>query len=92
MNALDQMHSRNGYIVVVTNCQERIDHTHKEKLAKNPNADHHAKYNYLIQVPHLKHMSHLLSIIPMQILVEKISELKGINPDAPRNLAKTVTV
>lgn len=28
----------------------------------------------------------------MQILVEKIAKLKGINPDMPRNLAKTVTV
>jgi glucosamine 6-phosphate synthetase-like amidotransferase/phosphosugar isomerase protein len=28
----------------------------------------------------------------MQILVEKIAKLKQINPDMPRNLAKTVTV
>lgn len=45
-----------------------------------------------MQVPKMKHFSNLLSLIPMQILVEKISELKGINPDMPRNLAKTVTV
>ena len=45
-----------------------------------------------INIPHLKHCSHLLSLIPMQLLVEKIAELKEINPDMPRNLAKTVTV
>lgn len=45
-----------------------------------------------IQVPPLKYFSNILTLIPMQILVEKISELKGINPDMPRNLAKTVTV
>jgi len=28
----------------------------------------------------------------MQILVKKIAAIKGINPDMPRNLAKTVTV
>lgn len=37
-------------------------------------------------------VNHLVSIIPMQILVEKIAKLKQINPDMPRNLAKTVTV
>lgn len=46
----------------------------------------------MIDIPQLKHLSYLLSLIPMQILVEKIAELKGINPDMPRNLAKTVTV
>lgn len=45
-----------------------------------------------IQLPKLKHFSNILSLIPMQILVQKISELKNINPDMPRNLAKTVTV
>jgi glucosamine 6-phosphate synthetase-like amidotransferase/phosphosugar isomerase protein len=37
-------------------------------------------------------VSHLMAVIPMQILVEKIAKLKHINPDMPRNLAKTVTV
>lgn len=90
MNALDQMHSRNAYVVVVTNCEEKIDKSYNEQLQKNPDAV--KKYHFLLSVPHLNHMSHLLSIIPMQILVERIGELKGINPDAPRNLAKTVTV
>jgi glucosamine--fructose-6-phosphate aminotransferase (isomerizing) len=31
-------------------------------------------------------------IIPMQYLAYKVSISKGINPDKPRNLAKSVTV
>ena len=45
-----------------------------------------------IQLPKMKYFSNILSLIPMQILVEKICLLKKINPDMPRNLAKTVTV
>ena len=32
------------------------------------------------------------SIVPMQYLAYKVSVLKEINPDQPRNLAKSVTV
>ena len=46
----------------------------------------------MIDIKGLKHLSHLLSLVPMQIMVEEISKLKNINPDMPRNLAKTVTV
>lgn len=34
----------------------------------------------------------ILAIIPMQFLAYKVSVSKGINPDRPRNLAKSVTV
>jgi len=34
----------------------------------------------------------ILMIIPMQYLAYKVSISKGINPDKPRNLAKSVTV
>jgi len=40
----------------------------------------------------MKYMSHLLSIVIIQLFVEKMSVLKKIDPDHPRNLAKTVTV
>ena len=90
MNALDQMHSRKAYVIVITNCQDKIEESYKKSLEKDPKAE--KKYHFMITVPQIKHMSHLLSIIPIQILVEKISKIKGINPDMPRNLAKTVTV
>lgn len=34
----------------------------------------------------------ILSIVPMQYMAYKVSISKGINPDKPRNLAKSVTV
>jgi len=37
-------------------------------------------------------MSALLSIIPIQLFVEQMAIIKEINPDYPRNLAKSVTV
>jgi glucosamine 6-phosphate synthetase-like amidotransferase/phosphosugar isomerase protein len=46
----------------------------------------------MFTVPHVKHISHLLCMIPIQLFVEKMSLLKGIDPDHPRNLAKSVTV
>ena len=39
-----------------------------------------------------KYLMPILSIVPMQYLAYKVSVLKEINPDQPRNLAKSVTV
>lgn len=53
------------------------------------------KYHFILNVPHVPHISHLLAIVPIQLFVEKMCELrgeKGIDPDHPRNLAKSVTV
>lgn len=94
MNALDQMHSRKAFIVVVTDCKNRMDAAFEEEAKKaNKNINEISKkYDFMIEIPKLPMISHLISIIPMQILVEKIAKLKQINPDMPRNLAKTVTV
>lgn len=50
------------------------------------------KYHFILTIPHLLHVSHLLCIVPIQLFVEKMSTLKDIDPDHPRNLAKSVTV
>jgi glutamine---fructose-6-phosphate transaminase (isomerizing) len=34
----------------------------------------------------------LVNIIPIQLLAYYLGVLRGINPDMPRNLAKSVTV
>ena len=34
----------------------------------------------------------LLDVVPLQLLAHRIAQLRGRNPDRPRNLAKTVTV
>ena len=45
-----------------------------------------------ILIPTNKSFQELLSVIPLQILTLQIANLKKINPDKPRNLAKVVTV
>ncbi len=37
-------------------------------------------------------LSPLVYIIPMQLLAYKLAVMKGLDPDMPRNLAKSVTV
>ena len=128
-NALDQMHSRNAYVVVITDCieklqqnfeQEKIKYNEwKDKLTReyenksnelkgnleewkkfeeahkkelNGRREPEIKYDFVLTLPHLKYMSALLSIIPIQLFVEQMAILKGIDPDYPRNLAKSVTV
>lgn len=50
-------------------------------------------FEYVIKIPESCLLTFpILSIIPLQIIAYKLSILKGINPDFPRNLAKSVTV
>ena len=39
-----------------------------------------------------EYLAQIEAIIPMQYLAYKVSVLRNINPDQPRNLAKSVTV
>jgi glucosamine--fructose-6-phosphate aminotransferase (isomerizing) len=48
--------------------------------------------DHFIEVPRLRILSSLLCLIPLQLLANEISVCLDINPDKPRNLAKTVTV
>lgn len=45
-----------------------------------------------IQIPRDKDMSFMLNIIPMQLLGYYVALAKHLDPDMPRNLAKSVTV
>ena len=38
------------------------------------------------------HLAPILTVVPLQLLAYYIAEIKGLNVDQPRNLAKTVTV
>lgn len=75
--SLDQVSAREAYTIVVTDCYERLDKS---------------KIDYVLEVQNANHLTVILSIIPIQLICLRIAELKGINPDKPRNLAKTVTV
>jgi glucosamine--fructose-6-phosphate aminotransferase (isomerizing) len=49
-------------------------------------------FDYWIRVPDAGNASPIVNIIPVQILGYHLAVLRGINPDYPRNLAKSVTV
>ncbi len=49
--------------------------------------------DYKIIVPHtLKELSPIINVIPLQFLAYFVADLKGLDVDKPRNLAKSVTV
>ncbi|KAH7815266.1 Glutamine-fructose-6-phosphate transaminase [Monocercomonoides exilis] len=49
--------------------------------------------DYVVRVPHISEaMSPMLMVVPLQLIAYKVAVAKGLNPDRPRNLAKSVTV
>jgi len=46
----------------------------------------------IIRIPNCGLLTGLLAVIPLQLIAYELSILKKINPDKPKNLAKTVTV
>lgn len=49
-------------------------------------------FDYFIKVADIPELSPIINIIPMQILAYNLALEKGLDPDKPRNLAKSVTV
>ena len=51
-------------------------------------------YDYWIEIPHLKEEAYypIVEVIPLQILAYQMALAKNVDPDYPRNLAKSVTV
>lgn len=49
-------------------------------------------FDYWIRVPDAGEASPIVNIIPVQVLAYHLAVARGINPDYPRNLAKSVTV
>lgn len=75
-NSASESKSRGGKLVIFTN----------ENDVKNDD-------NFTIKIDiENELLSPVLSIIPAQYLAYKVSILKGLDPDKPRNLAKSVTV
>jgi len=77
INAYYEIKSRGSPVLLITN---KIENIHSEEKTK------------IIKVPSLDHLSWILALFPIQILAYKLSILKGINPDKPKNLAKVVSV
>lgn len=74
----------------VLNCYEEVA-SRKSRIIFITNNTNMQKEN-TIYIPYNESFSSLLSIIPLQLIAYKISVLRGINPDKPKNLAKVVTV
>jgi glucosamine--fructose-6-phosphate aminotransferase (isomerizing) len=58
-----------------------------------PNGLEHSCVQHLLTVPETDvFLQPILSLIPMQLFAYEVAIERGINPDKPRNLAKSVTV
>ncbi|CAK91231.1 unnamed protein product (macronuclear) [Paramecium tetraurelia] len=78
--SLSEVHSRNARTIVITDSAQSLSNTMN-------------KIDHLIQIPKIgEQLNWLLSVIVFQLLSLEICYLQGIDPDKPRNLAKTVTV
>lgn len=54
--------------------------------------DSSCNYENKLLIPYNNTFGSLLSIIPIQLIAYYLSIKKGINPDYPKNLAKSVVV
>ncbi|RAP52811.1 MAG: hypothetical protein BZ137_08155, partial [Methanosphaera sp. rholeuAM130] len=75
---LQEIISRGADLIVLGSKDDKKIDSIEDKLLFNPEID--------------EILSPLLYIIDLQLLAYHISVLKGIDPDKPKNLAKSVTV
>ena len=72
------MHSRKARLITITNEGNKD----LEKISES-----------VIYLPStLQDLQPLLTVIPLQLLAYYVADLKGVDVDQPRNLAKSVTV
>ena len=105
--ALPSGELKHGYLALVEGGTQIINFaTQKSLIAKNINAGLEAESRggmvtlvspwakeEEIKIPETNHLiMPILSIVPMQYLAYRVSVLKELSPDKPRNLAKSVTV
>ena len=74
---LSEMKANKAYTIVITHA---------------PNKLSTQKIDFCIEVPALGLFTSMLGILPIQKICLYLSQLKDINIDKPKNLAKTVTV
>ncbi len=81
-HALTEVKANHAHTIVITDCPEKLP----KSKGSSPTVDD------LIIIPHLGVLTPLLAVLPLQKIGYKLALLRGLNPDKPRNLAKTVTV
>merc|ERR1711916_182541 len=76
-SSIEEVRARNGQVIVITDHNDsRVD-----KLAET-----------VIRIPFVsEYVSPLLKSIPLQLISYHVAVSKGLDPDKPRNLAKSVT-
>jgi len=77
--AIEEVTARGAYPITITNI-----HDVWKGYSKN--------MGDVVYIPSNGVLTALLAVIPLQLIAYELSVLKGINPDRPRHLAKTVTV
>lgn len=77
---IQQIKSRNGKILTICD-------SYSWKEIKDV-----SDYYIVVPLSKNKYIQPLVNNIPLQILAYKVALIKGLNPDKPRNLAKTITV
>ena len=83
-----------GYIKILSNMEE-VKARHGKIIAIATEGDEDIKRlaDWVIYVPKaLDNLTPIINAIPLQLLAYYIADLKGLNVDKPRNLAKSVTV
>ncbi len=78
MNALHEVKARGAKVVLVSSFEEYLSASEIDDGIKIPEAE--------------EDFAPILSIISLQMLAYYISRARGLDPDKPRNLAKSVTV
>lgn len=78
LSNMQEVKARKGIIITVTDNRDKSI----QRLS-----------DYVINVPEtIEELSPLINVIPLQFLAYYIADMKGLNVDKPRNLAKSVTV
>jgi len=77
--AIEEMKSRGGYIVSVT----EMDDTHTQNMSD---------FSFFVPGGYSNILAPLVYVIPLQLVAYYTAVKRGYDPDKPRNLAKSVTV
>ncbi len=97
---MQEVKARGGFIIAITNESDKAAAQHANIVIKVPDLNGlDARRPTLDAASSVKPQASstyllypLLQIIPMQLLAYYTTILRGLNPDKPRNLAKSVTV
>jgi glucosamine--fructose-6-phosphate aminotransferase (isomerizing) len=75
-STINEVKSRGACVITITDI---LDHDFSDIIVKIPSL-------------YSQELTSLLTVLPLQLIAYKLSVLKGINPDKPKNLAKVVSV